>query len=96
MNRSDFNQLGQFVTHACKRFPLHRLAGGLGDARPQPQIPTRAVGLSLVLGEVVQVPGFLPLQQETALPQCQRWMGHASPISHDTFGCVTERRDPAQ
>jgi hypothetical protein len=96
MNRSDFNQLGQFVGYACKRFHLHLLAGALGDARPQPQIPARAVGLSLGLGEVVQVPGFLPLQQETALPQWQRWMGYAHPISHDTFGYVTERMDPAK
>jgi hypothetical protein len=96
VNRTDFNQLGQFVTYARKRFDLHLLAGGLSDARPQPQIPTRAVGLSLVLGEVVQVAGFLQLQEETALPQWQRWVGCRDKISHDTFGYVSQRMDPAQ
>ena len=53
MNRTDFNLLGQFVTYARKHFHLHLLAGGLSDARPQPQIPTRPVALSLMLGEMV-------------------------------------------
>lgn len=96
MNRRAFNQLGQFVAYACKRFHLQLLAGSLSDARPQPQIPTRAVGLSLVLGEVVQVSGFLPLQAETALPQWQHWVGYRDQISHDTFAYVTQRMDPAQ
>ena len=34
-------------------------------AGPQPEIPSRAVGLSLLLGEVVQVPSFLQLEEET-------------------------------
>ena len=50
-------------------------AGGFAAARPQPQIPSRAVGLSLLLGEVVQIKGFQPLQAETQLPQWQRWVG---------------------
>jgi len=54
------------------------------------------VGLSLLLGEVAQVPSFLQLQAETQLPQWQRWMGYAHPISHDTFGYVSARLDPAQ
>lgn len=54
------------------------------------------MGLSLLLGEVAQVPSFLQLQAETQLPQWQRWMGYAHPISHDTFGYVSARLDPAQ
>ena len=42
------------------------------------------------------MPGFLPLQEETALPQWQRWVGCRDPISHDTFGYVSQRMDPAQ
>jgi hypothetical protein len=35
------------------------LAGCFADARPQPDIPSRAVRLSLVLGEVVHIPSLL-------------------------------------
>jgi len=92
----DFSQLGRFVAYAGKQFQLPLLAGCFADSRPQPEIPGRAVGLSLLLGEVAQVPSFLQLQAETQLPQWQRWMGYAHPISHDTFGYVSARLDPAQ
>ena len=94
MNSAQFTQLGQFVHFATQRFDLPLLAGGWTDARPQPEIPGRAVGLSLVLGEVVGIPSFLQLEQETRLPQWQRWAGYPGPISHDTFGYVAERLDP--
>ena len=68
MNSPDFSQLRQFVHYAQKRFQLSLLAGCFADARPQPDIPSRAVGLSLVLGEVVHIPSFLQLQEETKLP----------------------------
>ena len=96
MNNRDFPHLGRFVNYAQKRFDLSLLAGTFTDGRPQPQIPARAVGLSLILGEVVQIPSFLQLQEETKLPQWQRWVGYNNPISHDTFGYVSEHLDPAQ
>ena len=96
MNSQDFTQLRQFEAYAQKRFDLSLLAGTFADSRPQPQIPSRAVGLSLVLGEVVHIPSFLQLQEETQLGQWQRWVGHTQPISHDTFGYASERLDPAQ
>jgi hypothetical protein len=96
MKRPDFAELNRFVTYACKRFKLPLLAGCFADTRPQPQIPARAVGLSLLLGEVVQVKGLAPLETETQLPQWQRWVGYDQPISHDTFGYVSERLDPDQ
>lgn len=96
MNKSDFSQLSRFIAYAQKRFDLSLLAGCFADGRPQPQIPSRAVGLSLLLGEVVHIPSFLQLQEETKLPQWQRWVGHKNAISHDTFGYVSERLDPAQ
>ena len=96
MNSTDFNQLSQFVTYAQKRFDLPLLAGCFADARAQPFIPSRAVGLSLVLGEVVHIPSLLQLQEETNLAQWQRWVGYPHPISHDTFGYASERMDPAQ
>ena len=96
MNRTDFTQLSQFVAYAQKRFALPLLAGCFADARPQPEIPSRAVGLSLVLGEVVHIPSLLQLQAETKLPQWQRWAGYRQEISHDTFGYACARMDPAQ
>lgn len=96
MNRADFTQLNQFVAYANKRFDLSLLAGSFADGRPQPQIPSRPVWLSLVLGEVVHIPSFLQLESETQLPQWQRWAGYRHKISHDTFGYVSERLDPEQ
>jgi len=96
MNSAHFNQLSQFVTYAQKRFDLSLLAGCFADARPQPDIPSRAIGLSLVLGEVVRIPSLLQLEAETQLPQWQRWVGYRHPISHDTFGYASQRMDPAQ
>jgi len=96
VNNADFNQLSQFQSYAQKHFDLSLLAGCFADARPQPDIPSRAVGLSLVLGEVVHIPSLLQLQAETQLPQWQRWVGYPHPISDDTFGYVSERLDPEQ
>lgn len=96
MNNSGYHQLSQFVRYAYKRFDLPLLAGCFADARPQPEIPSRAVGLSLVLGEVVHLPSLLQLQAETKLPQWQRWMGYPQEISHDTFAYASARMDPDQ
>lgn len=96
MNSPEFRQLSQFVNYARRRFHLHWLAGAFGDSRCQPEIPSRAVWLSLVLGEVVRIPSLLQLEEETRLPQWQRWVGYSGKISHDTMGYVSERLDPAQ
>jgi len=96
MNNPDFTQLSQFVAYAQKRFELPLLAGCFADTRSQPEIPTRAVGLSLVLGEVVQIASLLQLQEETKLPQWQQWVGYRDPISHDTLGYASARMDPDQ
>jgi len=96
VNNSNFTQLSQFESYAQKRFDLSLLASCFADARPQPGIPSRAVGLSLVLGEVVHIPSLLQLEAETKLPQWQRWVGYKGQISHDTFGYASERMDPAQ
>jgi hypothetical protein len=90
----EFTQLSQFVAYAQKRFDLPLLAGCFADTRSEPHIPCRAVGLSLLLGEVVHIPSFLQLQAETKLPQWQQWVGYEHPISHDTFGYASERMDP--
>jgi hypothetical protein len=92
----DFTQLSQFVAYAETRFDLPLLAGCFGDSRDEPAVPSRAVGLSLILGEVVHIPSLLQLQEETKLPQWQQWVGYQHSISHDTFGYASERMDPQQ
>ncbi len=37
---------------------------------------------------------MLQLQEETKLPQWQRWVGYLAPISHDTFGYASNRMNP--
>jgi hypothetical protein len=96
VNSADFSQLSRFVNYADKRFDLRWLAGAFSDSRPQPEIPSRSVWLSMILGEVVHIPSFLQLEAETKLPQWQRWVGYGRPISHDTFGYVSERLDCGQ
>ena len=96
MNDADAGLLSQFVHYSQKRFQLSLLAAGLTDGRPQPKIPALSAILSLVLGEVAHIPSLLQLQEETKLPQWQRWVGYQGPISHDTFGYVSEHLDPEQ
>src|SRR5258706_2712629 len=90
----DFQQLEDFVSYTQKRFALRLLAGCFGHGRQEPAIPSHAVGLSLLLGEVVKIPSLLQLEEETKLPQWQRWVGYQNPISHDTFGYASNRMDP--
>ena len=96
MNDADSCLLSRFVLYAQKRFQLPLLASGLTDGRSQPEIPILPIALSLILGEVVHIPSFLQLQEETRQPEWQRWMGYQGPISHDTFGYVSERLDPGE
>ena len=73
VNNAGFSQLSRFVHYAQQRFDLSLLAGQFADARPQPEIPSRSVWLSLILGEVVHIPQLLlQLQEETQLPQWQQ------------------------
>lgn len=96
MNDTDSSRLSQFEHYCQKRFQLSLLAAGLTDRRARPKIPARPVVLSLILGEVAHIPSFLQLQEETKQSPWQRWMGYGAPISHDTFGYVSERLDPEQ
>ena len=66
------------------------------DSRPYPEIPGRSVALSLVFGEVAQIPSMFQLQAETEVPQWQHWVGYKERISDDTLQYVSERMDPAK
>ena len=96
LSKTDFSELPRFVRYAQKIFHLNFLAGAFTDSRPHPEIPSRSVALTLLLGEVAQIPSLLQLQAETELPQWQQWVGYPGPISDDTLGYVCERMDPGQ
>jgi hypothetical protein len=96
MTDPQFQDLDRFVSYAEKQFDLPLLAGCFADGRVDPEIPSRAVGLSLLLGEVIQTPGLSQLEEETKLPQWQRWVGYHDRISHDTFGYAANRMNPEQ
>lgn len=94
LNKTDFSQLPRFVRYVQKMFHLNFLVGAFTDSRPHPEIPARAVSLTLLLGEVTQIPSLHQLQSETQLPQWQQWVGYSHPISDDTLDYVSERMDP--
>jgi hypothetical protein len=94
MSEVRFDDLDRFVTYADKQFQLPLLAGCLASERFDPQIPSRAIGLSLLLGEVAHVPSLFQLEAETNLPQWQRWVGYHDRISHDAFGYASNRMNP--
>lgn len=94
MNEAQFQELNRFVSYADKQFQLRRLAGCFADGRNDPTVPGRAVGLSLLLGEVVHIPSLLQLEEETKSPQWQQWVGYRQSISHDTFGYTSDRMNP--
>jgi len=91
---TQFDDLDRFVAYADKQFELRLLAGCFASSRAEPGVPDRAAGLSLLLGEVAHISSLNQLQEETRLPQWQRWVGYLDPISHDTFGYAANRMDP--
>ena len=96
MGEVAFDDLDRFVAYADKQFQLPLLAGCFATARCDPKIPSRALGLSLLLGEVAHIPSLLQLEEETKLPQWQRWVGYPERISHDALGYASNRMDPEQ
>ena len=65
LSKTDFSELPRFVRYAQKLFHLNFLAGAFTDSRPDPEIPSRSVALTLLLGEVAQIPSLLQLEAKT-------------------------------
>jgi len=65
MTNAQFKDLDGFVSCSEKHSDLPLLAGCFADGRADPDVPSRAAGLSLLLGEVAQIPGLLQLEEET-------------------------------
>lgn len=86
MSEVAFDDLDRFVAYAEKQFQLRLLAGCFGSQRCDPKIPSRAVGLSLLLGEVAHVPSLAQLEEGTKLPKWQRWVATRNPRGGDDLG----------
>jgi hypothetical protein len=85
------NQLAQLLAYATKVFGLGRRLRQVRDERPYPQIPTRALLVSLLLGTVLRVGSYLDLSKQTKRRRWQHLIHWPKRISHDTFEYVVER-----
>jgi len=72
-------------------FDLPRGLGGVRTDRPEAEIPTPPITLSLVLGAVVRLGSLLALQTATGRKGWQCLTGWAGPISDDAFMYALER-----
>jgi hypothetical protein len=85
------NQLALFLNYASKVFGLGRLLRGVRDQRPYPEIPTRALLVSLLMGVVLRVGSYLDLAEQTKRRRWQHLIHWPARISHDSFEYVAER-----
>jgi len=68
-----------------------RLLRGIRDRRPYPEIPTRALVVSLFLGAVLRVGSYLDLAEQTKRRRWQHLIHWPERISDDAFDYVAER-----
>jgi len=85
------NELAQFLACATKVFALGRLVREVRDRRPYPEIPTRPLLLSLLLGVVLRAGSYLDLSKQTKRRRWQHLIPWSQRISDDAFHYVSER-----
>src|SRR5438105_6467608 len=85
------NQLAQFLDYAKKVFDLPGLLRRIGDGRCDPQIPGRAVLITLVMGVILRLDSYLKISRRSQRPRWQRLMSWHGSISDDTLEYFTER-----
>jgi hypothetical protein len=85
------NQLAQFLAYITKVFGLGRRLGEVRDRRPYPEIPTRALMVSLLLGVVLRVSSYLDLSKQTKRRRWRHLIHWPKAISHDSFEYVAQR-----
>jgi hypothetical protein len=85
------NELAQFLGYVTKVFALGRLVREVRDRRPYPEIPTRPLVLSLLLGVVLRTGSYLDLSQQTKRRRWQHLIHWGQRISDDAFHYVSER-----
>ena len=84
------NQLAQFLSYVAKVFDLPKRLSQVRDHRPYPQIPTRPVLVSLLLGVVIRAGSYLDISQQTKRRRWQHLIHWPKRISDDSFGYVSE------
>ena len=87
------NELAQFLGDVTKVFALGRIVRGVRSRRPYPEIPTRPLLLSLLLGVVLRSGSYLDISQQTKRRRWQHLIHWGQPISDDAFHYVSERFD---
>ena len=80
-----------FLAYTNKVFGLGQLLRGVRDSRPYPEIPTRALLVSLFIGVVLRVGSYLDLAEQTKRRRWQHLIHWAKRISHDAFEYFIER-----
>jgi hypothetical protein len=85
------NQLAQFLTYLIKVFAFNRVVRTLRDSRPYPEIPTRPLFLSLLLGVVLRVGSYNDIAKQTKRRRWQHLIHWSARISEDAFYYVSER-----
>jgi hypothetical protein len=83
--------LALFLAYTTKVFGLGRLLRGVRNSRPYPEIPTRALLVSLLMGVVLRVGSYLDLAEQTKRRRWQHLIHWAKRISHDAFEYFIER-----
>jgi len=85
------NELARFWDYGTKVFALSRIVRGVRCHRPYPQIPTRPLFLSLLLGVVLRAGSYLDISQQTKRRRWQHLIHWSGRISDDAFHYVSER-----
>jgi len=85
------NELARFLTYVLKVFALNQVVRRVRDARPYPQIPTRPLLLSLLLGVVLRIDSYHDLAKQTKRRRWQHLIHWSQRISDDAFHYVSER-----
>jgi len=83
--------LALFLAYTTKVFGLGRLLRGVRNSRPYPEIPTRALLVSLLMGVVLRVGSYLDLAEQTKRRRWQHLIHWPKRISHDAFEYFVER-----
>ena len=85
------NELARFLDYVTKVFALGRIVRGVRCHRPYPEIPTRPLFLSLLLGVILRAGSYLDISQQTKRRRWQHLIHWSGRISDDAFHYVSER-----
>jgi len=85
------NELARFLDYGTKVLALGRIVRGVRCHRPYPEIPTRPLFLSLLLGVVLRAGSYLDISQQTKRRRWQHLIHWSGRISDDAFHYVSER-----